>query len=127
MVVSLSQLYEIPVRKVDVELLLELVQKHVRGHTTLLLAIAGNALKAFPGVGTLAGGVLHAVAYGSLFEALGHGVAGSLASRGELHPLQVADQFKESLGEDFRASSQHYAKLALEEIRRLGRAESGRE
>lgn len=122
MVVSLSQLYEIPVRKVDVELLLELVQKHVRGHTTLLLAIAGNALKAFPGVGTLAGGVLHAVAYGSLFEALGRGVAGSLASRGELHPLQVADQFKESLGEDFKASSQHYAKMALEEIRRAARA-----
>ena len=120
MVVTLSQLYEVPVRKVDVELLLELVQKYVRGHTTLVLAIAGNALKAFPGVGTLAGGILHAIAYGSLFEALGRGVAASLASRGELHPVQVANQFKETLGEDLKASSQHYAKLALEEIRRVG-------
>ena len=122
MVVSLSQLYEIPVRKVDVELLLELVQKHVKGHSTLLMAIAGNALKAFPGVGTLAGGILHAIAYGYLFDALGRGVADSLATRGELHPVQVANQFKESLGEDLKASSQHYAKLALEEIRRAGRA-----
>jgi hypothetical protein len=121
MVVKLSQLYEIPVRKVDVDLLLELVQKHVKGHSTLLLAIAGNALKAFPGVGTLAGGILHAIAYGSLFDALGRGVSGSLASRGELHPLQVANEFKESLGEDFKTSSRHYAKLALEEIRRVGR------
>lgn len=121
MVVRLSQLYEIPVRKVDVELLLELVQKYVRGHSTLILAIAGNALKAFPGVGTLAGGILHAIVYASLFEALGRGVSTSLASRGELHPLQVANEFKESLGEDFKASSQHYAKLALEEIRRVGR------
>ncbi|MEN8179807.1 MAG: GTPase [Pseudomonadota bacterium] len=120
MVKALSKLYEVPVRKVDVELLLELVQKHVRGHSTLMLAIAGNALKAFPGAGTLAGGILHAIAYGYLFDALGRGVATSLATRGELHPLQVANQFKESLGEDLKASSQHYAKLALEEIRRVG-------
>ncbi|MEN8166174.1 MAG: GTP-binding protein, partial [Pseudomonadota bacterium] len=78
---------------------------------------------AFPGAGTLAGGILHAIAYGYLFEALGRGVATSLATRGELHPLQAANQFKESLGEDLRASSQHYAKLALEEIRRAGRPE----
>ncbi|MEN8132462.1 MAG: GTPase, partial [Pseudomonadota bacterium] len=84
MVKALTKLYEIPVRKVDVELLLELVQKHVRGHSTLVLAIAGNALKAFPGAGTLAGGILHAIAYGYLFEALGRGVATSLATRGEL-------------------------------------------
>lgn len=121
MVKELTKLYEVPVRKMDVELLLELVQKHVRGHSTLLLAIAGNALKAFPGAGTLAGGILHAIAYSYLFEALGRGVAGSLATRGELHPVQIATQFKESLGEDFRATSQHYAKLALEEIRRAGR------
>ncbi|MDJ0805972.1 MAG: Era-like GTP-binding protein [Gammaproteobacteria bacterium] len=123
MVVSLSQLYEVPVRKVDVELLLELVQKYVKGHSTLVLAIAGNALKAFPGVGTLTGGVLHAIAYGNLFDALGRGVATSLASRGELHPLQVADQFKESLGEDLKASSRHYAKMALEELRHAARSD----
>jgi small GTP-binding protein len=126
MVKELTKLYEVPVRKMDVELLLELVQKHVRGHSTLLLAIAGNALKAFPGAGTLAGGILHAIAYSYLFEALGRGVAGSLATRGELHPVQIATQFKESLGEDFRATSQHYAKLALEEIRRAGRQQQSR-
>ena len=30
----------------------------------LSLAVAGNGLKAFPGVGTVAGGIAHAVAYG---------------------------------------------------------------
>jgi len=126
MIKELTKLYEIPVRKMDIELLLQLVQKHVKGHSTLLLAIAGNALKAFPGVGTLSGGILHAIAYGYLFDALGRGVAGSLASRGELHPVQVANQFKESLGEDLRATSQHYAKLALEEIGRSGRRRQSR-
>jgi hypothetical protein len=126
MVKELTKLYEVPVRKMDIELLLELVQKHVKGHSTLLLAIAGNALKAFPGVGTLSGGILHAIAYGYLFDALGRGVAGSLASRGELHPVQIANQFKESLGEDLRATSKHYAKLALEEISRAGQRQQSR-
>lgn len=124
MVRELSNLFEVPLRKLDVELLLKLVQQHVKGHSTLLLAIAGNGLKAFPGVGTLAGGVLHAIAYGTLFEALGRGVAASLASRGELHPIQAANQVKESLREDLRASAQHFAKMALEEIRRSGRDSS---
>jgi hypothetical protein len=126
MVKELTKLYEVPVRKMDIELLLQLVQRHVKGHSTLLLAIAGNTLKAFPGVGTLSGGILHAIAYGYLFDALGRGVAGSLASRGELHPVQVANQFKESLGEDLKATSQHYAKLALEEISRAGKQRQSR-
>jgi len=116
MVRELSALYDIPVRKMDVELLLKLIQKHVRTHATLLLAIAGNGLKAFPGAGTLAGGVLHAVAYGFLFESLGKSLATSLETRGELHPLQVADQFEESLGEDIKASAGRYARLAFEEV-----------
>ena len=98
MVRELSSLYGVPVRKVDMDLLLKLIQKHVRTHATVLLAIAGNGLKAFPGAGTLAGGVLHAVAYGFLFESLGKSVAASLESRGELHPLQVANQFEERFG-----------------------------
>ena len=70
MIKDLSRLYDIPVRKVDLDLLLELIQKRVRKQTPLLLAVAGNALKAFPGVGTVAGGLLHAVVYGFLFDAL---------------------------------------------------------
>ena len=43
-----------------------------------MLAIAGNALKAFPGLGTLGGGVLHAIAYGLVFDSLGRAVASTL-------------------------------------------------
>ena len=55
MVRELAELYGIKVGKVDTDLLLKLVQKHVGRAHTLVLAVAGNALKAFPGVGTLAG------------------------------------------------------------------------
>ncbi len=116
MVKELSELYQVPVRKMDVDLLLKLVQKHVRTHITLLLAVAGNALKAFPGAGTLAGGVLHAIAYGFLFETLGKSLAKSLQSRGELHPLQVASQFEDNLGENIKASAGFYTRMALKEF-----------
>jgi len=80
------------------------------------MAIVGNALKAFPGIGTLAGGVLHAVAYGYLFNALGRGIAGSLESRGELHPMQAADLFEEQLSDTVGSSMKHYVHLALAEL-----------
>ena len=120
MVKELAALYDVPVRKVDVELLLELIQQHVKTHITLLLAVAGNAFKAFPGTGTLAGGALHAVAYGMLFDALGKSLAASLESRGELHPLQVADQFEEQLGEEVKGSAARYARLVFDQLRKRG-------
>ena len=120
MVKELAALYDVPVRKVDVELLLELIQQHVKTHITLLLAVAGNAFKAFPGTGTLAGGALHAVAYGMLFDALGKSLAASLESRGELHPLQAADKFEEQLGEEVKGSAARYARLVFDQLRKRG-------
>jgi small GTP-binding protein len=117
MIKELAELYEAPVRNIDIDLLLKLIQQHVRSRLTLLLAIAGNALKAFPGMGTLGGGVAHAIAYGFLFETLGKSIAGSLRTRGELHPLQVADQFEDKLGEGIETSAGYYARLALQQIR----------
>jgi GTP-binding protein EngB required for normal cell division len=115
LVQSLCKLYEVPVRQIDLDRLLELVQRRVGRAHTLVLAIAGNALKAFPGVGTLAGGLLHAVAYGLVFDSLGKAVAKSLGTRGELHPLQAADTFRETLFEDLETSARRFAKLALRE------------
>ncbi len=111
---DLSKLYEVPVRQVDRDRLLELVQQQVGKTHTLLLAVAGNAFKAFPGVGTLAGGLLHAVAYGMIFRTLGHAVANSFETRGELHPVQTAVTFKETLGEELEISARDFAALALD-------------
>ena len=58
--------------------------------TAHLLAVAGNALKAFPGVGTIAGGLTHAVAYGLIFDALGNGLRSSLDEGGALRPAAAA-------------------------------------
>ena len=115
MVRELAALYEVPVRKIDADLLMRLVQERVRASAALLLAVAGNACKAFPGLGTLAGGGIHAVAYGLLFDTLGRGIASSLESRGALHPVQIATEFEESIGEDLGASARRLARLAVSE------------
>ncbi|KOR28709.1 hypothetical protein TI03_04120 [Achromatium sp. WMS1] len=110
---ALSDLYQVPVHKTDRSRLLNLVQQQVGKSMTLLLAVAGNALKAFPGVGTLAGGLLHAVAYGLIFRSLGQAIARSFETRGELHPIQTIKTFKETLGEQIEVSGREMAHLAL--------------
>jgi hypothetical protein len=117
LVKELSALYQVPVREMDTDLLLELARKRVARHTTIILAVAGNALKAFPGVGTLVGGLAQAVAYGMIFEALGKAVAQSLESRGVLRPAQAAQVFEESLSENLEARARRFARLALEVAR----------
>jgi hypothetical protein len=83
----------------------------------VLLAVAGNALKAFPGVGTLTGGLVHAVAYGLLFDSLGRAVADTLAARGAL-PEQVAlKSFEEKLREDVEGRARRLARIVLAEGR----------
>jgi hypothetical protein len=104
----------------DMDLFLELVQKRVARRTTILLAVLGNALKAFPGIGTIAGGLVHAAAYGMIFESLGRTLAQSLESRGVLRPAQAAQAFEEHLSEDLRTSARRFARLALDLRREAG-------
>ena len=120
MVKALSTLYEVPVRQMDTDLLLELVQKRVARSTTIMLAVLGNALKAFPGIGTVAGGLVHAAAYGMIFDSLGKAVAESMDSRGALRPAQAAQVFEEHLSEDLQTSARRFARLALDLKRNPG-------
>ena len=81
---ELTSLYGLGLRDVDLDRFLERAGGTVRTTTSITLAIAGNALKAFPGLGTLGGGLVHAVAYGMVFDSLGRAVATTLAERGAL-------------------------------------------
>jgi hypothetical protein len=81
---ELCALYEVPGRDLDIEAFLGEVRLTVRTSASLVLAIAGNAAKAFPGLGTLGGGVLHAIAYGLIFDSLGRAVAATLREHAAL-------------------------------------------
>jgi predicted GTPase len=122
---ELAALYDVKVGKVDTELLLKLVQKHVGRAHTLILAVAGNALKAFPGIGTLAGGALHAVAYGIIFRTMGRALTTTLATRGEFHPRQTAKLFEEKLGENMETSARSLARVVIEQKRADGDKDRG--
>jgi GTPase Era involved in 16S rRNA processing len=114
LVKSLCELYEAPVREIEIEKLFSMTQQQIRKTLPLILAIVGNAAKAFPGVGTLAGGLIHAVAYGLIFDTLGRAVIQTLETRGELRPAPASLLFKEKLGEDLETRAKSLAKMALQ-------------
>ena len=79
---ELCSLYGAAPRDLDVESFLTLSQSRAGKALPLSLAVAGNGLKAFPGAGTVAGGIAHAVAYGLIFDALGRSLVATLKAHG---------------------------------------------
>jgi len=112
---ELCKLYGAAPRDLDVEEFLSLSQSRVGRALPLALAVAGNALKAFPGLGTVAGGLVHAVAYGLIFDALGRSLVVTLRRHGELMPDVAARAFEDSIGEQLEAGVRRVARMALEE------------
>ena len=114
---ELCKLYGAAPRDLDVEEFLSLSQSRVGKALPLSLAVAGNGLKAFPGIGTVAGGLVHAVAYGLIFDALGRGLVSSLRQYGELDPGKAAEAFGDGISEHLQARVRQVAKMALDEDR----------
>lgn len=113
MTTALCRLYGTTPRDLDIEEFLSLSQSRVGRALPLTLAVAGNGLKAFPGVGTVAGGLVHAVAYGLIFDALGRSLVHSLARHGELRPEAAAREFEEDLSEHLESGVRQVARMAL--------------
>ena len=113
LVQELCQLYDVSVKDVEVESFIKLAGGRLRNLSALTMAIAGNALKAFPGLGTISGGLLHAVAYGLIFDSLGRAAAQTLASRGELRPYPAARVFEDLLRENLETGAGRFAQMAI--------------
>ena len=111
----LCKLYGAAPRDLDIEEFLSLGQSRVGRALPLSLAVAGNGLKAFPGLGTVAGGLVHAVAYGLIFDALGRSLVLTLSRHGELVPEVAAQEFEEGISEHLEAGVRRVAKMALAE------------
>ncbi|MBV2091601.1 MAG: GTP-binding protein [Candidatus Thiodiazotropha sp. (ex Ctena orbiculata)] len=116
MVGALCELYGIRVKDVDLEQLVEQAGQHVGKRMTLLLALAGNVLKAFPGLGTVTGGATHAVAYGLIFQSLGESVIETLEQGETLEKSVVLDKFEETMSGNLEARAKHFARLTLEQL-----------
>lgn len=112
---SLCKLYGAAPRDLDIEEFLSLSQSRAGKALPLTLAVAGNGLKAFPGLGTVAGGLVHAVAYGLIFDALGRSLVQTLTQHGELVPETAAKEFEEGISEHIEAGVRQVAKMALDQ------------
>jgi hypothetical protein len=114
LVKSMCSLYDISVSQIEIDRLLKLGQSRLNRHIAVLMAVTGNALKAFPGIGTLAGGALHAVTYGMIFDALGRSLNETLAKRGELATLPVINRFTETLGDQLEKRTGEIVRMVME-------------
>ncbi len=112
---SLCKLYGAAPRDLDIEHFLTLSQSRAGKALPLSLAVAGNGLKAFPGLGTVAGGLVHAVAYGLIFDALGRSLVMTLSRHGQLVPETAAREFEEGINEHIEAGVRQVAKIALDQ------------
>ncbi len=120
MVRELAALYGVTPREVDIQRFLKQASGQARQRWSLLLALVGNVCKAFPGLGTVVGGMLHAVAYGLIFESLGKAVAQSLETRGELALGPALRLFEDQLSDDLEARTRRLVRLVAEQSRTDG-------
>lgn len=112
---ELCNVYGAAPRDLDIEEFLSLSQSRAGRVLPLSLAVAGNGLKAFPGIGTVAGGLVQAVAYGLIFDALGRSLVLTLTAGGQLVPKAAANDFEEGISEHLEAGIRRIAKMAMDE------------
>ncbi len=110
---ELCKLYNVSAFSVEIEKFLKLVVNDLGKTLPLVLAAAGNTLKAFPGIGTLAGGVVHAIGYGLIFESLGRAVAKTLEDRGQLNAGSTLQLMEAELSGNLEARARRLAKLVF--------------
>lgn len=110
---ELSKLYEVPLRDVDIDEFVGQAKMTVRTSASIVLAIVGNAAKAFPGIGTLGGGVMHAIAYGLVFDSLGRAVATTLRDHHSLDQAAAHQALRKLLTDTTGERLRRIADIAL--------------
>ncbi|HTM28357.1 MAG TPA: GTPase [Rhodanobacter sp.] len=114
---ALAELYGVKVSDVQIEDFVQQARLTLRTGSSIVLAVAGNALKAFPGLGTLGGGVLHAFAYALIFDSMGRALAASLAERQTLDQHDAGQRLKELLADANGNRLSQLAALTIEAVR----------
>jgi len=111
---ELCLLFDVAPRDLDIEDFLTLSQSRAGKALPLSLAVAGNGLKAFPGIGTVAGGLVHAVAYGLIFDALGRSLIMTLTKHGAFDSETAAREFEEGISEHIEAGVRQVVSIAMD-------------
>ncbi len=114
---ALAELYGVRLSEVQIEDFVRQARLTLRTGSSIVLAVAGNALKAFPGLGTLGGGVLHAFAYALIFDSMGRALAASLAERQTLDQDDADARLKTLLADAGNTRLRQLATLTMDTLR----------
>lgn len=114
---SLTRLFDIRVRQVDLDAVLKAASKTVATRLPLVLAVAGDALKSFPKIVALPEGLAHVVAYGLIFQSLGKALSRTLKEDGVLRQNRTIEAFAEDLNGNLAARAKELAIMALSQKR----------
>ncbi len=114
---ELGALYGIAITDLEIEAFLKQARMTLRASASVVLAIAGNALKAFPGLGTLTGGVVHAFAYALIFDSLGRALAMTLDERRALDQDAAAGHLRALMTKPGAERLRQLAQLTAETLR----------
>ncbi len=114
---ALAELYGVKLSDVQIDDFVQQARLTLRTGSSIVLAVAGNALKAFPGLGTLGGGILHAFAYALIFDAMGRALTASLAERQALDQNDAGARLKELLASPESPRLRQLAMLTLDAVR----------
>lgn len=93
-------IYEVDTKEIDIESLVEALNSKIKKQLSVVLALVGNVLKAFPGVGTITGGAVHAVAYGLIFESIGNALVNCFEKDNHLEKYTIIKALEEELSEN---------------------------
>lgn len=110
---SLCQVYDVDVKAVDLEGTLSMLNEKMKKELAVILALVGNVLKAFPGVGTVAGGAVHAVAYGLIFESVGRAMTACLEKYHGMDRQLLANELEEQINDNMEARAIRLAKSII--------------
>ncbi len=110
---KLCHIYDVDVNAVDLEGTLSMLNEKMKKELAVILALAGNVLKAFPGVGTVAGGAVHAVAYGLIFESIGKAMTACLEKHHGMDKELLANAFEEQINDNMEARAIRLAKSII--------------
>ncbi len=110
---AICNIYEINVKQVDLEAMMDILGSKMKKELAVILALLGNVCKAFPGIGTVAGGALHAVAYGIIFESVGKAMILCIERNNGLTQKDLISELEEQISSNLEKRAKTIIKSVL--------------
>jgi uncharacterized protein len=104
----------VPARDIDIQRFLDIAQGYVGRACPCCWRFPATCSRRSPAPARWPAGLVHAVAYGIIFDAMGKGLANSLETTGDLRPAAAARKVGDQFGDDIGKKARQLARLALE-------------